>query len=69
MYKTFWRETVNKNLEIYDKKHPGELDLHPTPRKKSGLKRGADRQAPTGTQLSKINDKKSKKMRSMECSV
>ena len=54
-------------LEIYEKNHRGVLDSHPTPRMK--LKREADsRQAPTGTQLSKFNNK-SKKMRSMERSV
>ena len=55
-------------MEIYDKRHRGELDVRPTPRMKSDLKRGADSQAPTGMQLSKLK-KKSKKMRSMERSV
>ena len=54
-----------KFMEIYEKSHPGVLDSHPTPRTK--VKREADGQAPTGTQLSKLN--KSKKMRTMACSA
>jgi len=54
-------------MKIYEKNHKGVLDFHPTPR--MNLKREADSQAPTGTQLSKFNIEKSKKkMRSMECS-